>query len=309
VFLSRAIWNEKLRNSSRAIIAAQQLQNPMASEQATFRTEWLKGYEVRPRTLNVYIMCDPSRGRSATSDNTAIAVVGVAAGGTKYLLDGFCHRMTLSQRWMGLRTMYHRWSEMRGVQHIAVGYERYGAQSDDEYFQEQMELEHRRRLSNAYFPIQELNWPREGGNSKQERVERLEPDFRNGRFFIPRPVLHNGKPATWRVFDDPTSKEFGEVEFSDAAGLTRAQMAAIEGGSSDLVAKAIICRDPSLPGPRDTGGRYDLVTKFIADYRTFPFGRHDDLLDCTSRIYDMDPTPPSAPSSRMERQEVYSDGV
>jgi hypothetical protein len=122
-------------------------------------------------------MADPSGGRHATSDNTAIAVIGVAAGGAKFLLDGFCHRMTLSQRWQALRGLNHRWSALPGVQHVAVGYERYGMQSDDEYFYEQMELEHRRKLPNAHFPIQELNWPREGGNSKQERVERLEEEI------------------------------------------------------------------------------------------------------------------------------------
>src|SRR6185312_11462150 len=134
VFFSPELWAEKRRNSSRTILASQQLQNPLADEDATFRTEWLRSYEIRPRTLNVYIMADPSRGRSATSDNTAVAVVGISSNGAKFLLDGYCHRMTLSQRWVALKTMYRKWSRARGVQHISVGYERYGAQSDDEYF-------------------------------------------------------------------------------------------------------------------------------------------------------------------------------
>lgn len=309
VFFSEDVWSEKLRNSSRAILASQQLQNPMADEAATFLPQWLKSYEIRPRTLNVYIMCDPSRGRMATSDNTAMAVVGVGSGGAKYLLDGYCHRMTLSGRWQALRTLYHRWSRAPGVQHVSVGYERFGAQSDDEYFQEAMALEHRRKIPNAHFPIQELSWPREGGSSKRERIERLEPDFRNGRFLLPAPVLHNGKPATWRVDTDPQSKEFGAVEYFESRGLSRVQMDAIGGGSADLVAKAIVCRDPSLPGPKDTGGRYDLVVKFINDFQVFPFGRHDDLLDAVSRIYDMDPTPPMAASARQQHAQVYSDGV
>jgi hypothetical protein len=215
VLFSGEEWARRLRTQSRSTVAAQLLQNPLADEDATFRTEWLRAYEVRPRTLNVYIMCDPSKGRSATSDNTAIAVIGISATGGKYLIDGACHRMTLSQRWVMLRTMYHRWSEMPGVQHVAVGYERFGAQSDDEYFREQMELEQRRRIPNAMFVIQELNWPREGGNSKKERVERLEPDFRNGRFFLPAPVLHNGVPSLWRVENNPESRTFGEIEFRE----------------------------------------------------------------------------------------------
>lgn len=311
VFFSEEYWTEKLRNSSRSILASQQLQNPMADESATFQTQWLRSYEVRPRTLNVFIMADPSRGRNATSDNTAMAVIGVSSTGAKFLLDGACHRMTLSQRWQILRGLYHRWSGMAGVQHVAVGYERYGQQSDDEYFQEQMELEHRRnpRALNTYFPINELAWPREGGGSKRERIERLEPDLRNGRFFLPLPLLHEGKPKTWRIARDPAEKEFGALEYLDSTGLTKAQMDAMEGGSPELLAKAIICRDPDLASPRAGGGRYDLTVRFIQELETFPFGLHDDLLDAASRIYDMEPNVPVGPSKRVQNVTVYSDGV
>lgn len=310
VLFSEDVWQDKLRKQGRTTVAAQLLQNPMADEGASFRMEWLRSFEVRPRTLNVYILCDPSRGRSATSDNTAIAVIGIAAGGTKYLLDGYCHRMTLSERWRNLRTVYHRWSEMRGVQHVEVGYERYGAQSDDEYFQEQMILEQKRGQRNAFFMIEELNWPREGGNSKQERVERLEPDFRNGRFYLPLNVLSDGQPATWRVETDIASKNFGVVDYLKGGGLTRLQMQAIEGGSADLVCKPIIQRDPNAPGLRTGGGRYDLTLRFIEEYSLFPFGAHKDLVDAASRIYDMEPIAPVAPSVLRGRDPtVYADGV
>ena len=310
VLFSQAEWERRLTTQSRGIVAAQLLQNPMADDDATFKTEWLRSYELRPRTLNVYLMIDPSRGRSATSDNTAMAVVGIASNGAKFLLDGACHRMTLSQRWQMMRTLYHRWSSMAGVQHIEVGYERFGAQSDDEYFIEQQRLEQRRGIRNAVFQIRELNWPREGGNSKKERVERLEPDFRNGRFYLPAPVLYQGKPSLWRVETDPEAKNYGEVEFREKSGLSKAEAAAVEGGSADLLAKAIIVRDPSLPGPAGMGGRYDLTLRFIEEYKVFPFGQHDDLIDSMSRVYDMDPHPP-VPASRWQATEprVFVDGV
>ena len=86
-------------------------------------------------------------------------------------------------------------------------------------------------------------------------------------------------------------------------------MNAIEGGSEDLLARALICRDPALPGPSDTGGRYDLTLKFIEEYRTFPFGQWKDLIDATSRIYDMDPHAP-VPMNRLNTEpNVYADGV
>jgi len=309
VLFSQKEWEGRLTRQSRPMIAAQLLQNPLADDDQTFRTEWLRSYELRPRTLNVYLMVDPSRGRSATSDNTAMAVVGVSSNGAKFLLDGACHRMTLSQRWQMMRTLYHRWSAMPGVQHIEVGYERFGAQSDDEYFTEQMRLEQRQGKRNAVFPIRELNWPREGGNSKKERVERLEPDFRNGRFFLPAPILYQSKPSLWRVETNPDAKDFGEVQFRPKSGLSKAEQEAVDGGSHDLLAKAIIVRDPSLPGPAGMGGRYDLTLRFIEEFKVFPFGRHDDLIDAVSRVADMDATPPMPASRRVTEPRVYEDGV
>jgi hypothetical protein len=301
VLFSQAEWDRRLKTQSRATVAAQLLQNPMADSDATFQTAWLRSYEVRPRTLNVAIMGDPSRGRNATSDNTAIAVVGMAASGAKFLLDGVCHRMTLSQRWEALRTLYQRWSTASGVQHVSVGWERFGAQSDDEYFLERMTIER------IHFPITELSWPREGGASKRERIERLEPDFRNSRFFLPAPVLYDGRPSYWKVETDPDAKDFGEVTYRPSSGLTKRQMEAIEGGSAELVAKPIIVRDPSMPGER--GGRYDLTVKLIEDYKVFPFGRHDDLLDSLSRTPDIDLYPPVAASRRQQDLKTYVDGV
>ena len=280
VLFSQAEWERRLRVQSRPTIAAQLLQNPLADADATFRTEWLRPYEIRPRTLNVYIMCDPSRGRSATSDNTAMAVIGYAKGGTKYLLDGFCHRMTLSERWTRLRGLRVKWSRMRGVQHIGVGYERYGAQSDDEYFREQMKKE------KDYFEIKELNWTHDSAVSKVERVERLEPDFRNSRFFLPSNVWHTNKPCVWRVDKDPDSKSFGEIFYEPVQGLSSLQMRTIEAGSPELIAKALRATDQD-------GQIYDLTVAFIDEYRTFPFGDRKDLVDATSRIYDMEALPPT----------------
>jgi hypothetical protein len=300
VLFSQAEWDDRLKKTSRATIAAQMLQNPMADEAATFRTEWLRSYEVRPRTLNVYIMADPSRGRSATSDNTAIAVVGISANGSKFLLDGVCHRMTLSQRWVALRNLYRKWSRAKGTQHIAVGYERYGAQSDDEYFAEQMDIDARRGEPLAHFTIDTLSWTRDGTESKRERVERLEPDFRNSRFFLPLPLWRDSQPMVWTINRDPDSRTFGEIEYRPAGGLTSAQMDAMEGGSADLVAKAIRAVDQE-------GRIYDVTSHFMEEYQFFPFGEFKDLIDATSRIYDMDPIPPTTSVQRLTDAPVYHD--
>ena len=280
VLLTDAQWAAQLRIKSRTTIAAQMLQNPLADEDATFRVGWLKFYELRPRTLNVYIMCDPSRGRSSDSDNTAIAVIGVSSQGTKFLLDGLAHRMTLSQRWTALRNLYRKWSKAPGVQHIAVGYERYGAQSDDEYFHEQMVRE------KQFFAINELAWPRDGTQSKRERVERLEPDFRNGRFFLPLAVLHNMRPSVWRVDTDSESKTYNTIVYSGVVSLTKTQMNAVDAEEDYRVAKCIKATDQD-------NHPYDVTLHFIEEYLNFPFGAKRDLVDAASRIYDMHPVAPT----------------
>lgn len=308
VLFSNIEWMKRVRNSSRAILAAQMLQNPMADEDAMFRPEWLRAYEVRPRTLNVYIMVDPSLGRSAESDNTAIAVIGIASHGAKFLLDGACHRMTLSQKWTMLRNLYRKWSRAKGIQHVAVGYERYGMQTDLEYFSEQMALAAARKETLAYFPIEELNWVRDSGQSKRERVERLEPDFRNGRFYIPGPVWCETRvngvprkgPATWTVDRDPESRTFGVVSQHPAQGLTRAQMDAMEGGSQDLVCSAIRQVDQD-------GNLYDVTLHFISEYTEFPFGNLKDMIDSASRVYDMNPHEPVISNSERTAPMTFWD--
>lgn len=290
VLFSEKEWERRKKTQSRATIAAQLLQNPLADEDAVFSALWLRAWEVRPRTLNVAILCDPSKGLNATSDNTAIPVLGISSTGGKYLLDGYCHRMTLSQRWVAIRDLWKKWSKEAGVQTIRVGYERYGAQSDDEYFRERMEIESKNKPleEQVFFPIEEVSWTREGSKGEQgkrTRVERLEPDFRNERFYLPLAVIHDSKPCTWHVDRDPESKTFQSIVYREVEGLTSLQLRAIEVGSADLIAKAIKRYD-------EDGKIYDLTEKFIQEYLFFPFGEYKDLVDASSRVYDLEIRPP-----------------
>src|SRR5262249_13819334 len=179
---------------------AQMLLDPRAGNVAVFHAEWLKSYEVRPALLNIYILCDPSKGSGARSDRTAIAVIGVDVAGNKYLLDGSRHRMKLSERYDLLKRFYGHWSVQPGVQSCQVGYERYGAMVDLEVIAEYQQRD------NAFFAIEELNFPRDGSaHSKHDRIERLEPDLRAGRVLLPAAVHPadlggGGGQAGWRVW-------------------------------------------------------------------------------------------------------------
>jgi hypothetical protein len=49
----------------------------------------------------------------------------------------------------------------------------------------------------------ELNTPRQGRHSKDDRIERLEPDIREGRFYLPCLAYHpdHGADCYWAVWN------------------------------------------------------------------------------------------------------------
>lgn len=252
VFLAASEWEKKKRDESTYTIACQQLQNPLSGANTAFREEWLRRYEIRPLTLNVAILCDPASSKNKDSCRTAFAVLGIDHAGNKYLLDGAAHRMSLTERWTMLKTLRAKWIRQPGVQVVRVGYERYGMQSDVEHFREMQRIEKQHA-----FHIEELNWPREGPGSKDDRIQRLEPDLRNWRFFLP----YEGEP-------------------------TRLQRDAIQSGQGFLVAKPIVRLDEDKRA-------YNLCDYLIhSEYLMFPATTAKDLLDAMSRIYDMGMSPP-----------------
>lgn len=255
VFLSPEVNEDKKIVQGEATYSCQMLQNPLAGQNRMFNIEDLQIYEVRPDTLNVYIMCDPARSKKRDSAKTAMVVIGLDYALNKYLLDGFNHKMDLKDRWTNFAFLYKKWRQTTGVQNVRMGYETFGAQADMDYFQEQMRLPNEVR-----FDIVELAWPREGDGSKIDRVQRLGPDFRSHKFFLPYPT--NEKK------------------------LTNNQSRMYNSGYGYRVAKPIRRKD-------ENGQIYDLVEEFRQQIHYFPYGGLKDLPDAASRIYDMEPKSPS----------------
>jgi hypothetical protein len=125
-------------------------------------------------------------------------VIGVDQGGNKYLLDGVRHRMKLTDRWEFIKSFKRKWEAHSGVQMVRIGYERYGMQVDLEIIEDMMVRE------NNHFKIEELNTPRQGRHSKDDRIERLEPDIREGRFYLPGVAYHpdQGADCYWAVWNE-----------------------------------------------------------------------------------------------------------
>ena len=278
VFLSPAAWADKRLKQSEAVIACQQLQNPAAGTQAMFSKDWLKFIDIRPSTLNVYIMCDPANSKKKESDNTAFAVVGVDAAGNRYLLDGFRHKMGLKERWEALRGLRRVWMRQPGVQMVKCGYERYGMQSDLEYFEQEMIRD------KEAFEIIELSWTSDGTKSKDDRVQRLQPWFKSGRFYLAMVCQRRDEAGNMVPYETANQKKVRE------------------GGQAFRIFQPVRARDHE-------GNVYSLNKGFLDEYLTYPFSAKKDLIDAVSRIEDMEPVPPVVIDERTLEPETSVDGI
>ena len=299
VLLTPADWERRKREQSLKVLSAQMLLNPIAAGVATFETKWFKSYDVIPSCLNVYMLVDPSKGKGPRSDRTAIAVIGIDQSGIKYFLDGYCHRMTLSERWERMKELKRKWENHPGVQMVRVGYEQYGMVDDISVMEERMLRERNR------FEIVELKTPETGGHSKRDRIERLEPDIRGGRFRVPI-LVHNpsgGGSSYWSVWTEERRAEqtakkriqrdhhIGEIVYEPAKTPTKRMLQMERSGERQRMVVPITRRD-------ENDDLYDLVRILLDELRHHPFGAHDDLIDAVSRIYDIKASAP----------EIYAPG-
>ncbi len=297
VFISEKRWQDKIKKQ-RSTLAAQMLQNPLSGKENTFNPQWICRWEVRPSILNIYILVDPASGKHKRNDRTAMAVIGIGANGKKLLLDGACHRMSLSERWGMLRHLWLKWSGERGVRLVKVGYERYGLQADIEHFKGEM-----MKAGEPQFEILEVNVTSDGvGNQgKKTRVERLEPDIRTANFLLPALIaVPRDGPSYWEI--DATNNHVTTsplkrvVDGKTIYGISRNMRKMQESGMGHLIAKPIERRN-------EDGKPYDATRELVDEMIFFPFSPRDDFVDCCSRIYDMEPTAPD-PAERMGDDSV-----
>lgn len=254
VLFSPKVWADKKIKQLESDIACQMLLNPLAGTQRYFDPDNLQVYETRPAVLMAYLTVDPARSKKKDSDHTAMVVQGVDTFGHKYLLDGLDHKMDLAERWSNMRDLWAVWKRMPGIVGVKVGYETYGAQADMDYFEERMMIEKIR------FEIEELEWPNEGPGSKNDRVQRLGPDLKAHAYHLPYPT--------------------------DEDALTPQQVRMIASGYEYRLARKIERED-------ENGQLYDLAERLRLQVGFYPFTGKKDLIDAVSRIYDLDPRPPS----------------
>lgn len=174
VFYSKEYLKKKKVNMGSFTFACQVLCDPKEGASVGFREEWIK-YWVPDKwhNMNVYIIVDPAGKKKKHSDYTVMCVIGVGADGNYYLIDMIRDKLSLSEKAEMLFRLHQKYNP------IKVIYEEYGLQADIEhikYVQEQ---------HNYRFPITPIG----GKTAKEDRIRRLEPLFKEGRFYIPKKLI------------------------------------------------------------------------------------------------------------------------
>jgi len=186
-------WSEKELAERKALMtskdwASQILQQPTGEGELVFRPEWLMRYDTPPEraSMNVYILIDSANAKRTAkggSDFTVMEVWGLAPDHNYYLLDAIRERLTLAERTTALFELVARWRPS------GVFWEQIGAMSDVAHVREKQDA------TCWHFPITELHQT----VPKVDRINWLEPLYRNGRVWMPRTLLR--RTPSGEVYD------------------------------------------------------------------------------------------------------------
>ncbi len=173
ILLTQEQVDQKRKEMGPFTFSSQMLLNPVALDVQGFKESWLRYWKPNPANLNIYITCDPAGEKKKSSDYTVFMVIGLGPDQNYYLIDMIRDRLSLTERG---DTLFHLHKLYRPK---AVGYEKYGKDSDIEHYEDRMKQE------NYRFPI----IPLKGAVSKNDRIRKLIPLFEQSRVFIPEYLI------------------------------------------------------------------------------------------------------------------------
>jgi predicted phage terminase large subunit-like protein len=168
------------------IFSCQMLLNPISPDMQRFERSWLRTYKEIEVRLNKYIIVDPANEKKKTSDYTAIMVVGVDSQNKYFILDMVRDKLGLRERWEKILSLVKKHNPFH------VGYEKYGMQSDIEYFNQMMQQ------TGVYFTIVSLG----GTTSKHDRIMKLPSLFEAGRIFLPQRYMQGQRDILKEFIED-----------------------------------------------------------------------------------------------------------
>lgn len=179
VLYDRATIEMKKKAMGSGVFASQMLCDPKQASTMGFKKEWLKIWDGQSlANLNVYIIVDPAGTKSKRADYTTMWVIGLGADRNYYILDIIRDKFDLTGKTNMLFRLVQYFT--RGNRKPIVFYEKVSMQSDIEHIEYVMN--HR----NYRFSINEVS----AIAPKGQRIEALEPMFREGRIWLCREALH-----------------------------------------------------------------------------------------------------------------------
>lgn len=164
---------------------AQYMNDPVARDDATFKTEWFKEYDpsdMRGKPLNFFIAVDPAISLEREADFSAIVTVGVDEDGYVYVVD--IERLKVKPNEL-IDTIFAKW---RLYGPVLIGIEEVGFQKTLQYT-----MSERMQQTGQYLPIRPI---KPNNRTKDQRIRGLQPLYANGR------ILHSKHVKNIKALED-----------------------------------------------------------------------------------------------------------
>lgn len=178
--LTREFLQKKKKTMTTMQFSCQYLNDPVPEDTAIFRKSYFKYWRPQdlPNNLRVYMTVDPASTVSKESDFSAIVVTGVDMAMNIYVLYLFQDKLVPSKLADKIVEVYKQFKPKK------LGVETAGAKFLLPVLREVFQRQ-------AIFPnIIELKHAGYGAGSKEDRIQELEPRFREGKIYLPKDSKH-----------------------------------------------------------------------------------------------------------------------
>ncbi|NLF35477.1 MAG: hypothetical protein GX585_05885 [Clostridiales bacterium] len=179
VLYSKEVIELKKRNMGSGVFASQMMCDPKQASTMGFKKEWIRVWDGSSVVnLNLYILIDPAGTKTKKADYTVMWVIGLGADKNYYVVDLIRDKFDLTGKTAMLFRLVRDYTF--GSRKPQVFYEKAAMQSDIEH------IEYVMNQTNYRFSIT----PMTATVPKGQRIEALEPIFREGRVWFPKACWH-----------------------------------------------------------------------------------------------------------------------
>lgn len=178
-------------------------QDPQMAGGKRFQRAWLQYYKewIRPGKFKTYMTVDPAKGQERQHNRTSITVWAALPGGKLALVDWALGRFDPDERSDQFIRLWRKWQPARVV------WEEYAAAYDSWYLKRRMKD---LGMSNVENRIKSVGRRGEVGKlSKDERIDKLIPMFREGQIWLPE----EGSPNRRQMLTHENDEPFDPVEY------------------------------------------------------------------------------------------------